>query len=72
MSDNTQDDFYAQMDANPLGVYLVEVYDGLERRHLALFSTIEKAKKYCDTQSGSTVCCPFIIDEPDFGNARKQ
>lgn len=65
-----EDDFFDRMDANPSAVYLVEEYSGVDRQRTALFSTKEKAKEWMDLQEGTCVCCPFVIDEPDFGNRK--
>lgn len=67
------DEFNKQMDENPKAVYVVESYDGLERTQLALFSTKAKVQAYCDAQGDDVTCvvCPYVIDEPDFGNVGK-
>jgi hypothetical protein len=67
-----EEDFFAAMDANPDAVYAVELYSGTERRQLGLFSTKAKAAAWCDRpefDEMTAVVCPFVIDEPDFGNA---
>ena len=64
--------FYKQMDDNPSAVYVVEAYNSGERECLALFSTKEKAQYWISLQKSPRVVCPFVIDEPDFGNARVQ
>lgn len=68
------DDFHKQMDENPNAVYVVETYNGLDRKQLGLFSTKEKAQAWCDSwdDDHSCVVCPFVIDEPDFGNIPKK
>lgn len=65
-----EEDFFKQMDENPNAVYVVESYHGLDRKRLGLFSTKANADAYCQSrpEEESCVVCPYVIDEPDFGN----
>lgn len=68
------DEFHKAMDENPSAVYVVEAYAGPDRKQLGLFSTKNKAQVWCDAQDDAVTCvvCPFVIDEPDFGNTPKR
>lgn len=66
------EEFHEAMDKNPSAVYVVESYRGIDRKQLGLFSTKERAEAWCNVWDDdySCVVCPYIIDEPDFGNKR--
>lgn len=69
----TDDDFHAQMDADPKAVYVVELYDGTDRQQTALFSTKANAEAWLarpEFEDATAVVCPFVIDEPEFRNGR--
>ncbi len=59
----------AAHDANPVGVYLVEVWEGDGYRH-GIFSTSALARAWMESLplSARMVCAPFILDEPDAGS----
>lgn len=70
-STNSGDDvFFKAMDENPSAVYLVWSYEGVDRESLAIFSTKAKADDFCTTIEAPCAVCPFIIDDPGFGNRK--
>lgn len=64
------DDFFKAMDENPSAVYVVESYHGVDRQCLGIFSTRDKADAWMESQEEICVCCPYMINDPDFGNRK--
>ena len=65
------EEFFSAMDANPNAVYAVEMYRGVDRHQLALFASKAAADAWCqrpEFDEMAAVVCPYVIDEPDFGN----
>ena len=69
----TSDEFHDAMDANPYGVYLVNAYKAGKPVRDAIFSTKAKVEAWTNSLPDEYTCCvcPFVIDEPDFGNIKK-
>lgn len=67
------DDFYKQHRGGSGNVIVVFVYkDGKEYR-TGVFGSIEQAQEWAFALDDSFQCIfsPFVVDEPDFGNATK-
>lgn len=61
-------------DALPTGVYLVEAWRNGEFVQHGVFSTSVVAKAWMNGLPEDHVCfcAPFVLDEPTFGNVRKE
>lgn len=59
---------------NVIMVTAVPPSGDLRRARLAVFSCIETAEKFAETFSDEhqIIFAPYVVDEPDFGNATKQ
>jgi hypothetical protein len=63
----TDDEFYANHDADPRGVYLVTVYPD---ERTGIFTTQAAVTAWTEALADdeTAVICPFVLDEPEFGN----
>lgn len=50
--------------------FLVIACDNENGDKYAIFSTMEKASAWADTQEAPCVISPYVVDEPDYGNVR--
>lgn len=70
-------DFYTQHRGGAGNVIMVTVFPPNSDFHgasVGLFSCIETAEKWAATfpDDHPTVFAPYVVDEPDYGNAAKQ
>lgn len=63
--------FYAKHRGGSGNVLIVHAYHPSENDRLAVFGSIEAAEKWTDSldDDWSCVICPYVVDEPEFGNA---
>ncbi len=65
--------FYDQHRGGAGAVIVAECFCG-DKQRTAVFSSIEAAMAFSDLLGDGWACafCPFVVDEPDFGNAAVQ
>lgn len=68
-------DFYTAHRGGTGNIIMVTVFlhgAGLDR--MAMFSSIERAEEWADRfgEHAHVVFAPYVVDEPEFGNATKQ
>lgn len=69
----TQEEMITAHDGLEDGVYLVMVFDGGLKQH-GIFTKFENAKAWMGTfpSSYNCLCAPFVLDNPDYGNVKKE
>lgn len=65
-------EFFDKVDAHSGAVYLVHVYVDGEVDKTGIFSTKKLTEKWLESQDGTVVICPYVVDCPDFGNVPKK
>ena len=62
--------FFARHDADPLGVYLVTIFP---QERNGIFTTKAAAEAWTATfpDDCSALYCPYVLNEPDYGNIPK-
>ncbi|CAN1724457.1 protein of unknown function [Hyphomicrobium sp. 1Nfss2.1] len=66
-------EFYNQHRGGAGNVILVSVFGGGDLDRVAMFGSIERAEEWAASLGDEVqvVFSPHVVDEPDFGNARK-
>lgn len=64
------DEFYRHHRGGQGAVIVVHSYDEMNRERIGIFSSIETAQAWTNAlgDNWTSVFCPYIVDDPDWGN----